>query len=135
MLIYSTLSLLLSNSVTLRRDKSILYNRLVIFILLLVIYIAISTLSLNSLGRGLGLFGGLLHTTSTTQVFHIFIFFISAIILQLTAFYPRRVWIPEYSSLNKLILYKFVYYKNKIVNMMAEQFKIIEYPLILFYYI
>ena len=41
---------------------------------------------------------------SITQIFHIFIFLISAVILQLTSFYPRKVWIKEYSSINKYII-------------------------------
>lgn len=135
MLIYSILLLLLSNSVTLRRDKSILFSRIVLIILLVLFFIALANLFTNSLARGIGLFGGLFHTTATTQIFHIFIFFICAIILQLTAFYPRRVWIPEFSSLNKLIIFRFLYYKTKIINKMGEQFKIIEYPLILLFII
>jgi NADH-ubiquinone oxidoreductase chain 2 len=91
MLIYSLLFLLLSNSITLRRDKSLLFSRVVLVILFLSFFFALDNLFLDSVARGLGLFGGLFHTTSTTQIFHIFIFFISAIILQLTAFYPRRV--------------------------------------------
>jgi NADH-ubiquinone oxidoreductase chain 2 len=43
------------------------------------------------INTGIGLYGGLFHVTSVTQIFHIFIFLISAIILQLTAFYPRKV--------------------------------------------
>jgi NADH-ubiquinone oxidoreductase chain 2 len=43
------------------------------------------------LDNGLGLYGGLFHATSTTQTFHLFIFLISAVVLQLTAFYPRKV--------------------------------------------
>jgi len=39
----------------------------------------------------------------------------------------------EYSSLSKLFLYNFLYYRTKITNKMAEQFKIIEYPLILLF--
>jgi NADH-ubiquinone oxidoreductase chain 2 len=135
MLIYSILFTLLSNSVTLRRDKSILYSRIVLIVLLILLFIALANLFIGPLSRGIGLFGGLFHLTSTTQVFHSFIFFICAIILQLTAFYPRRVWIPEYSSLNKFIMYKFIYYKTKILNKMGEQFKIIEYPLILLFII
>lgn len=46
---------------------------------------------IRSLYRGIGLFGGLFHVTIITQIFQIFIFFISAVILQLTAFYPRKV--------------------------------------------
>lgn len=44
-----------------------------------------------SLYRGIGLLGGLFHSTSTTQVFQIFIFGISSVIILLTSFYPRKV--------------------------------------------
>jgi NADH-ubiquinone oxidoreductase chain 2 len=135
MLIYSILFLLLSNAVTLRRDKSILFNRVAIIGLIYSSLLALSSLFIDKLLNGIGLYGGLFNATSITQVFHIFIFFISAIIMQLTAFYPRRVWIAEYSSLNKLIFYNFLYYRTKIVNKMGEQFKIIEYPLILLFII
>jgi NADH-ubiquinone oxidoreductase chain 2 len=135
MLITSILFLLLSNAVTLRRDKSILFNRVAIIVLLYNSFLAITSLFINSLASGIGLYGGLFHATSTTQIFHIFIFLISAIILQLTAFYPRRVWKSEYSSISKLVFYKFLYYRTKIVNKMGEQFKIIEYPLIILFII
>jgi NADH-ubiquinone oxidoreductase chain 2 len=135
MLIYSILFLLLSNAVTLRRDKSILFSRVAIIVLLFSSLLGTFSLFINSFSKGIGLFGGLFHITSITQVFHIFIFIICAIILQLTAFYPRKVWIAEYSALSKLILYKFMYYRTKIINKMAEQFTIIEYPLILLFII
>ena len=135
MLIYSILFLLLSNAVTLRRDKSILFNRVAIIGLIYSSFLAIYSLFMDKLLNGIGLYGGLFNATSITQVFHIFIFFISAIIIQLTAFYPRRVWVAEYSSLSKLIFYNFLYYRTKIVNKMGEQFKIIEYPLILLFII
>jgi len=135
MLIFSLIFLLLSNAVTLRRDKSILYSRVAISVLFYSSILAILSLYLRYLGKGIGLFGGLFHTTSTTQIFHIFIFLISAVILQLTAFHPRRVWVAEYSSISKLFLYKFLYYRTKITNKMGEQFKIIEYPLILLFII
>jgi NADH-ubiquinone oxidoreductase chain 2 len=85
--------------------------------------------------RGIGLFGGLFQITSITQIFHIFILLVSAVIIQLTAFYPRKVWVADYSSITKLLFYKFLYYSTKIINKMAEQFKIIEYPLILLFII
>ena len=88
-----------------------------------------------SLYRGIGLMGGLFHTTSTTQVFQIFIFFISSAILLLTSFYPRKVWLSQYSSISKFAFYRFVFYSTKIINKMAEQFKIIEYPLIILFII
>jgi len=91
MLIYSVLFLLLSNAVTLRRDKSILYSRVSITVLLYSSAIALGSLYLTNLDTGIGLFGGLFHASSTTHVFHLFIFLISAAIIQLTGFYPRRV--------------------------------------------
>lgn len=133
MLIFSILLLLLSNAVTLRRDKSILFSRVAIIILLYCSLLAMESLYLTYLDKGIGLYGGLFHATSNTQVFHIFIFVISATILQLTGFYPRKVWIQQYSSVYSLFFYRFVYYKTKIINKMGEQFKIIEYPLIILF--
>jgi NADH-ubiquinone oxidoreductase chain 2 len=91
MLIYSNLFLLLSSAVTLRRDKSILFSRIGMTILLYSSLIGLNSLYLVSLDAGIGLYGGLFQATSTTQIFHIFIFLISTIILQLTSFYPRKV--------------------------------------------
>ena len=135
MLIYSILFVLLSNAVTLRRDKSILFSRVAIIVLTYCSLLALYSLIIQNSFKGIGLFGGLFHTTTITQIFQIFIFLISAVILQLTSFYPRRVWLKEYSSLNKLMFYKLLYYRTKIVNKMGEQFKIIEYPLILLFII
>lgn len=135
MLILSSTFLLLSNAVTLRRDKSILFSRVAILVLLYCSLLALSSLYITSLDRGIGLFGGLFHATSTTQIFHTFIFIISAAIIQLTGFYPRKLWIPEYSSINKLFRYNLLYYRTKILDKMGEQFKIIEYPLILLFII
>ena len=89
MLIISILSLLFSNAVTLRRDMSILFNRVSIIALIYCILHDITSLSIIS--KGIGLHGGLLHITNITLIFHIFIFFISILILQLTSFYPRKV--------------------------------------------
>lgn len=135
MIIFSILFLLLSNAVTLRRDKSILFSRVAIIVLLYSSLIAVASLYFTYLDRGIGLYGGLFHTTSITQLFHIFIFLISATILQLTGFYPRKVWVANYSSINKLFLHNFLYYRTKILDKMGEQFKIIEYPLILLFII
>lgn len=135
MLILAIFFLLLSNSVTSRRDKSILYSRTTMVILLLSSYLAIMSLYINILDKGVGLYGGLFHATSITQIFHIFIFLISAVILQLTSFYPRRLWLKEYSSINKVFLHNLLYYRTNITNKMADQFKIIEYPLIILFII
>ena len=72
-------------------------------------------MSLSIISKGIGLHGGLLHITNITQIFHIFIFFISILILQLTSFYPRKVWIPEYSSLKDLLFNKFFIIELKLL--------------------
>jgi NADH-ubiquinone oxidoreductase chain 2 len=133
MLILSIISMLLSNAVSLRRDMSILFNR--IAILVLSYAILHDYMGLYLFNKSIGIQGGLLYISNITQIFQIFIFIISILILQLTSFYPRKVWIPEYSSINTRIFYKFVFYKTKILNKMGEQFKIIEYPLILLFII
>jgi NADH-ubiquinone oxidoreductase chain 2 len=133
MILISILSLLLSNAVIIRRDISILFNRIAIIALIYSILHEITCLFI--LNKGIGLHGGLLYITNITQIFHIFIFFICILILQLTSFYPRKVWIPECSSLKYLLFSKFVYYRTKFINKMGEHLKIIEYPLILLFII
>ena len=125
--------LLLSNAVTSRRDKSILFSRVAIVILLYSSFLVYNNLEILFLEKGIGLYGGLFHATCTTHIFHLFIFLLSAIILSLTAFYPRKVWIKDYSSIYKLLFCKFIFSKTKIINKMGEQFRIIEYPLIILF--
>jgi NADH-ubiquinone oxidoreductase chain 2 len=133
MLITSIFSILLSNAVTKRRDIAILYNRVAILILLYCILNDIT--SLTVITKGIGLHGGLLLLTNITQIFHIFVFIVSALILTLTSFYPRKIWIKEYSSIKDLLFSKFVYYNTKVINKMGEHLKIIEYPLIILFVI
>ena len=133
MIIISILSILLSNAVTTRRDISILYNRVAILVLVYCILNDLS--SLTVITKGIGIHGGLLLITNITQIFHIFIFFISILILTLTSFFPRKVWTEEYSSIKDVFFHKFVYYNTKIINKMGEHLKIIEYPLILLFII
>ena len=82
---------LLSNSITLRRDKSILYSRATTTILIISSFITYDNLDFLFLNKGIGIFGGLFHSTCTTNVFHIFIMLMSSVILLLTSFYPRKV--------------------------------------------
>lgn len=135
MLILSLIYLLLSNSITLRRDKSILFSRIAITILLVSALISYDNLFFIFLNKGIGIYGGLFHTTPTTDIFHIFVLLISSVILLLTSFYPRKVWVKEYSSLDRLLFTKLVYYQTIILNKMGEQFKIIEYSLIILFII
>ena len=131
MIIISILSLLLSNAVNLRRDVSILYNRIAILILLYCIIHDLSSLTVVT--KGIGLHGGLLLINNLTQIFHIFVFIVTIFILTLTSFYPRKVWVSEYSSLKDVLFNKFIYYNTKIINKMGEHLRIIEYPLILLF--
>jgi len=131
MLLSLLIFLLLSNAVTSRQDKSILFSRVVITGLIFSSYLAFTNLYIQPLEKGIGVYGGLFNVTSFTQTFNIFLFLISAVILTLTAFYPRKVYVESYSSLNQLFSYKFSYNKNAISNKTGEQFRIIEYALII----
>jgi NADH-ubiquinone oxidoreductase chain 2 len=133
MLTLSLIILLLSNSICLRRDLSILYSRATITILLIATLIAYDNLDLLFLNKGIGLFGGLFSVTALSIVFHIFIMIITSIILLLTSFYPRKIWVKENSSLGGLLFTKVIYYQTIILNKMGEQYKIIEYPLIILF--
>ena len=133
MLLNSLIFLLLSNSITSRRDKSILYSRATITILLISAFISYDNLALLVLAKGIGIFGGLFHTTATTNTFHVFIFFITGFILLLTSFYPRKVWLKDYSSPNRILFTKLIYYGTLLTNKMGEQFKIMEYSLIILF--
>ena len=133
MLLNSLILLLLSNAITSRRDKSILYSRATITILLISAFIAYDNLYLLFLAKGVGIFGGLFHTTATTNFFHLFIFLITSVILLLTSFYPRKVWLKEFSSPGRFLFSKLIYYGTLLLNKMGEQFKIIEYSLIILF--
>jgi NADH-ubiquinone oxidoreductase chain 2 len=131
MLISLLIFLLLSNAVTLRQDKSILFSRIVISGLLFASFLTFNNLFVKPLEKGVGIYGGLFNVTTLTQSFNIFIFLVSAVILVLTAFYPRKVFVKQQSSLYKLLTTSFTYNKNAISNKTSEQFRIIEYALII----
>ena len=90
-LLISIVSLLFSNSVNTRREKSMLYSRLTIIILLFTISICYDILSFKFLSKGIGIYQGLLHVNSVTIVFDIFICILSACILTLTSFKPHKI--------------------------------------------
>jgi uncharacterized membrane protein len=71
MLSFSILSILLSTSVTLRRDIGVLFNRIAIISLIYCINIII--LSYIYIKQSIGIHGGLLYITSITQIFQIII--------------------------------------------------------------
>ena len=88
--------------VTLRRDKSILYSRIVIIMLTYWFLIALN-LNIAFSNNVLGLYVVLSQSKKLTQIFPIFIIALGAVIFQLTAFYPRKAWVKKCSTFYKLI--------------------------------
>ena len=131
MIIFSIILILFSNAVTSRRDKSILFSRIVMISLVFSSLLALNNFHIKSLEKGVGIFGGLFNVTTFTQTFNIFIFLVSAVILTLTAFYPRKVYIQKLSTFFNLFRTKLLYNKNLISNKTGEQFRVIEYALII----
>ena len=132
MTLLSAIMLLFSNAVTFRRDKSILYNRGTIIISFCGFILASQFWVLSFLVVGIGVFAGLFHITSVSLCFHIFIYILVGIIVQLTAFYPRKVTLGLYDNPYYKIIYDTVY-NSDFINKSGEQFKIIEYPLVILF--
>jgi hypothetical protein len=107
MLITLLTLLLISNALSLRTDKSILFSRVVMVALIHTSFLAYNNLFFIGLDKGIGIFGGLFHVTVFTQVFNIFIFILTAIILTLTSFYPRKVILNQISSFIKIMFILF----------------------------
>src|SRR5436309_1367677 len=105
MLILSMLLLLLSNAVTLRRDKSILYSRIAIIILLYSSLLGLVSLYIKYIDKGIGLYGGLFHITSNTQIFHIFIFYANSSITNLYVLYVITILSDIFNDNTNNILY------------------------------
>lgn len=139
MLLTSIFCLLLSNALSFRRDTAILYSRVGIIILFYCIFLSYNNLFITYLDNGIGLFGGLFYTSSITQTFHILIFVISLLILNMTGFYPRKLLSDDYMSFNKLVFTKLQFVKNiavsNIILKKGEQYTIIEYTLMLLFII
>jgi len=95
MLVVTLINILISNALTIKKDKSILYSRIVMITLVLSALVTLNNLYILSLDKGVALYGGLFHTTPYTQTFSIFILIISAVILNLTSFYPRKLYTTE----------------------------------------
>ena len=74
MLLSSIFFLLLSNSLSFRRDISIYYSRIGIVIQLYCIFFCYNNLFVSYLDQGIGLFGGLFNISSISIVFDLLIF-------------------------------------------------------------
>lgn len=133
MLVTSLTLLLLSNAVSSRRDKSILFSRTTLLILFYCFILLSSDLNLIFVDKGLSLFGGLIYCKGHSQIFALFIILLSLLILILTSFYTRKIFIEQYSSLYHTLYSKYIYSNAKIINKGGEQFKLTEYPLIILF--
>ena len=129
------LYLLSSNSFSLILDKSILYSRISIVALITTYHLTVFSVDPYSLERGIGLFNGLFNSTANSYLFQIVLYIISAIILQLTAFYPRKLWVTQFSSIQKILENKIIFYSTNILQIKGNQYKIIEYALIIIFII
>jgi NADH-ubiquinone oxidoreductase chain 2 len=130
MLILLVTLLLVSNAVTLKREKSIMYSRIAIAGVTSCGILVYYNLHVTELSSGIGLFGGLFNVTGFTQGFNLFIFVVGSLILTLTAFLPRKVSITDYSSLYDMTFNILSFNKNIISNRTEETFRIIEYALV-----
>ena len=91
MLFVGILSYICSSAVTLRRDKSMIYTRTSLSILLMSFILGFNNLFISFQDKGIGLFHGLFINTATTHIMSLFIFIISFGILQLNAFHNRKI--------------------------------------------
>ena len=126
--------LLLSNGLTVRPDTSILYSRIGLLIIFYSIVSTTLSFQITYLQKGIGLYGGLFNATCITHSFQIFILLVCGIILLMTAFYPRKKYKGDSSTMINIFFKKVKQYKN-IINKMSEQFTIIEYALIVIFVI
>ena len=132
MLIFFLVFLLVSNAVTIRRDKSILFSRTVIISLIYTSFLTFNLLYLNPLYKGIGIFGGLFNVSTLTQTFNIFILLISAIILTLSAFYYKELNVSDHNEVPKKA--EFIH-NGSVIGEHSEQYSIIEYSLVIIFII
>jgi len=132
MLVFGIILLLLSTAVNNRRDCSILFSRVTVLILINTIIILYINVNVNFVSDGLILYGGLITIKNHTLLFSIFILTLSAFIVSLSSFYPRKILVNQNlldinrdSKLSSLT--------TIITNKMSDQYRIIEYPLIILF--
>jgi NADH-ubiquinone oxidoreductase chain 2 len=131
---FGTLILLISNSFTSKKDKILHYSRTTTLLLLSLIVLLYTSSSLDFLSKGIGLYGGLIFSTSINHSFQLFIFVIGFCIITLTSFYSRKIITNQMSSFVSVIKNTLLY-KSVINNKMGINFKIIEYSLLFLFVI
>ena len=133
MLTVYIINIILFNAFTTRKDLSLIFNRSLIALLIVSFLVGLKSNNFLILKKGVCLLGGLFHNTSLSITFHLFIMFISLIIIQLTAFLPRSFINNTLDNLNKYI--DNLIYNLELSNKTKQQYTIIEYPLIILFII
>jgi NADH-ubiquinone oxidoreductase chain 2 len=133
MLVFGIILLLLSTAVNNRRDCSILFSRVTMLILINTIIILYINININFVSEGLILYGGLMTVKNHTLLFSIFILILSTFIVSLSSFFPRKI-VNNTKNLDfKYDSIKFTSLITIITNKMSDQYRIIEYPLIILF--
>jgi hypothetical protein len=91
MVIYSVFLFVLNNGLTNEKDRTILFSRTAFICFINLTLILYNNVYYMFFEKGIGLFNGLLYNKIHTLVFSFFIYALSAIILLITSFYPRKV--------------------------------------------
>lgn len=113
----------MSNALTNRRDKSILYSRsAMLFFFILVISLYLNT-SIILLSKGIALYSGLFFINPYIYSFTIFLYVVTFTLLILTSYYPY-ISVEEHGN-------KKSYYN--IIFSYLEEYKIIEYALLIIF--
>jgi NADH-ubiquinone oxidoreductase chain 2 len=99
------------------------------------------SLDVSCIDTGIGVYNSLFHSTAITHSLVLFLYIIGAIIILLTAFYPRRIVTPKASSNrfdndkdnNPISIYSkgpIKAYLYEVIGLKDPKFGILEYPLI-----
>lgn len=137
MLVFGIILLLLSTAVNNRRDCSILFSRVTMLILINAIIITYINININFISDGLIIYGGLMTIKNHTLLFAIFILLLSTFIVGLSSFFPRKI-IQKFSNVlqGQIKIRPSVKLSSLITivaNKMSDQYRIIEYPLIILF--
>jgi len=134
MLIYSVISLIMSNAVNNRRDSSILYSRISSYILIGSFIILFNNFFNNFINNGVILYNGLFCIENYNIIFILFILFLSILIISINSVLPiKDDEVNLFKENNKYNISLNNYKKIIIKNYMTEQYRIIEYPLIILF--
>lgn len=134
MLITSLIYSILSCAVTTRRDITILYNRFLLTAILNSILILILSKNTLIIYNNIGLYNNLFNINFTNSLFSLFVLILSLLIITLNSFYPRKINMESYPFLGLGFLKQKNNYFISFLKI-GEQYKIIEYFLIILFII